>query len=93
MGTPDRTLAALYGRVGGLRLAATHDSREYTAAGRRAFLDRFERAVDPAGELQAEERARRATAARKAYMAELAVKSAVARRARRGGKAGAADGR
>ncbi|MGH2467087.1 MAG: hypothetical protein ACRDGL_05090 [Candidatus Limnocylindrales bacterium] len=78
MKTGDRTLAAMWGRVGGLRLAATHDSHVYTAAGRRAFLDRFEREVDP--ELAPDERARRVEAARKAYFAELAVRSAIARR-------------
>ncbi len=57
-----------------------HDSRETSAAGRKAFLDRFERQVDPDGVLPAEERARRADHARKGYFAALALKSAKARR-------------
>jgi len=49
------------------------------ASGPTAFMARFEREVDPDGTL-AEERARRAEAARKAYFAQLAHKSAKARR-------------
>ena len=44
--------------------------------GRKAFLDRFEKQVDPDGELLPAERARRAEHARKAYFARLAFKSA-----------------
>ncbi len=73
------SLPQLYGRIGGLRLRATHDPHQYTAAGRRAFLDRFEREVDPDGTLPPAERAARAEAARKAYMAALAAKSAAVR--------------
>jgi hypothetical protein len=51
-----------------------------TANARAAFLDRFEREVDPDGVLPAAERARRAAAARKAYFVRLAAKSAEARR-------------
>lgn len=70
---------SLQGRIGGLRLAATHDPREYTANARAAFLARFEAEVDPDGILSPDERTRRATAARKAYFARLAYHSAVAR--------------
>jgi hypothetical protein len=76
-------LAPLYGRIGGLRLAATHDPKAYTAAARRAFAESFERQVDPEGVLPPEERARRAIAAKKAYYAELAYRSAVARSTRK----------
>jgi hypothetical protein len=58
------------------------DASARTAPGRKAFLDRFERQVDPNGELPPTERARRAEHARKAYFARLALKSARARRAR-----------
>jgi hypothetical protein len=51
-----------------------------TAPARKAFLDRFEREVDPDLELSPDERARRADHARKAYFTSLALKSAVARR-------------
>lgn len=51
-----------------------------TEPARKAFLDRFEREVDPDGALDPKERARRAEHARKAYFARLALKSAKARR-------------
>ncbi len=51
-----------------------------TAPARAAFRDRFERQVDPDGTLTADERARRAEHARKAYFLDLARKSAIARR-------------
>ena len=54
----------------------------HTAPARRAFLDRFERQVDPDGVLKPEERARRAEHARKAYFLKLALASAAARRRR-----------
>ena len=76
-------LAKLYGRIGGLRVRATHDPREYTAAARRAFLEGFERQVDPEGCQTPEERRARAAAARKAHFAVLAYRSAVARAKRR----------
>jgi hypothetical protein len=61
------------------------DPVEGTASARTAFLDRFDREVDPAGQLHPDERARRAMHARKAYFARLALKSAKARRERRRG--------
>jgi hypothetical protein len=51
-----------------------------TKAGTSAFLARFEKQVDPTGSLLPEERARRATYARKSYMASLALKASQARR-------------
>ena len=59
-----------------------------TAAGTRAFLDRFEREVDPDGTLDPGERAKRAEHARRAYFTSLAFKSSKKRagRARRAGK-------
>lgn len=50
-----------------------------TKAGTAAFLARFEREVDPHGLLAPEERARRASHARKAYMSGLALKASRAR--------------
>ncbi len=70
------------GRIGAHRLHALHDSREVTAPARAAFLARFEREVDPAGNLPEEERRRRAQHARKAYFANLARLSANARGAK-----------
>jgi hypothetical protein len=51
-----------------------------TAPARKAFLDRFERQVDPDGSLDPAVRAKRAEHARKAYFLALALKSAKARR-------------
>jgi len=62
------------------RWARTSDTSAATAPARRAFLDRFERAVDPDGVLAPAERARRAEHARKSYFLRLALKSAQARR-------------
>ncbi|WP_244975579.1 hypothetical protein [Mycobacterium kubicae] len=44
------------------------------------MLDKFERQVDPDGELSPAERAKRAEHARKAYFKRMALKSAQARR-------------
>lgn len=55
------------------------DPAAHTAPARRAFLDRFEREVDPDGTLPPAERARRAEHARKAYFTRLALASARAR--------------
>lgn len=74
---------ALRGRIGAFRLHATHDPRETTARARAAFLARFEAEVDPDGVLDPDERRRRALAARRAYFAQLALRSAQARRRRR----------
>ena len=60
--------------------AQTPDASAATAPARAAFLDRFEREVDPEGALAPQERARRAEHARKAYFVRLALKSAQARR-------------
>lgn len=57
------------------------DPSAHTAPARRAFLDRFEREVDPDGVLPVAERQRRAEHARKAYFLRLALASAKARRA------------
>lgn len=67
-------------RIAAYSLHSQKDSKEVTASARKAFLDRFERSVDPTGALAPEERARRARAARKAYFTNLALKSAQARR-------------
>jgi hypothetical protein len=53
-----------------------------TAAARAAFASKWEQDVDPLGELDPIERARRAEAARKAHYARMALRSAEVRRAR-----------
>ncbi|CAM3074152.1 hypothetical protein [Mycobacterium intermedium] len=65
--------------------AKTSDRPARTAAARKAALDRFEREVDPNGELPPAERAKRAENARKAYFKRLALKSAQARKRRAAG--------
>jgi hypothetical protein len=77
---------ALRGRIGAYTTHARHDPRETTAAARAAFLERFEHEVDPERVLPPAERERRASAARRAHFALLALKSL---RARRGGRDGA----
>jgi len=71
---------ALSSRLGAhLSWAATADPAARTLPARQAFLDRFEREVDPDGTLSPTERARRGAHARKAYFLRLALKSAQAR--------------
>lgn len=72
---------ALQARLAAHRLHASGGTN--TGPARAAFLDRFEREVDPEGALPPEERTRRADHARKAYFTALALKSAKARRRRR----------
>ncbi len=59
--------------------ANTSDPTARTAPARTAFLRRFEDAVDPERKLPPPERERRAAAARSAFYATLAYKSARAR--------------
>jgi hypothetical protein len=73
----ERVLAA---RIGAHALHAA--GKTNTAPARQAFLDRFERQVDPEGVLPADERARRAEHARKAYFTQLSLRSAQVRRRR-----------
>jgi hypothetical protein len=67
--------------------AKTEDRTARTAKARKAFMDRFEREVDPDGRLDPAERARRAQNARTSYYLKLALKSAQARAARKNGRA------
>ena len=78
------------GRIGAHKLHATHDPQEITAAARAAFLDRFEKEADPDGTLPPEERARRARHLRSAHFSRLALRSAQARRQRKGARDGGA---
>lgn len=63
--------------------AKTEDRTARTAPGNKAFLDRFERQVDPDGVLSPVDRAKRAESARKAYFAGLALRSSLARAKRK----------
>jgi hypothetical protein len=60
----------------------TADRSARTRPARQAFLNRFEREVDPNGELPPDERRRRAEHAKRAYMLRLAKRAVAARRAR-----------
>ncbi len=73
---------SLRGKIGGYRLAATHDSRLTSAPGRAAFMAKFDLAA-ATGTLPGPERERRAKAAKSAYFAALAYRSAQVRAARR----------
>ncbi len=72
---------ALRGRIGAYVTHSKHDSREITEPARAAFLERFEREVDPDFVLPDAERLRRAEHAKKAHFARLARLSALARKA------------
>jgi hypothetical protein len=74
---------SLRARIGAFALHAQGGTS--TRAGTAAFLSRFETAVDPAGSLSPEERAKRATQARKAYFAKLALASSRARSQKKAG--------
>lgn len=67
-------------------LHSKYDGRYLTANARSAFLAKFEEEVDPEQRLSPDERAKRATMARKAYFLRLAMKSTAARRRKAAGK-------
>lgn len=69
----------------------TVDRSARTEPARRAFLARFEAEVDPLGELDPAERARRAKHALKAHYLRMALASAKARRERREAERQAAE--
>jgi hypothetical protein len=60
--------------------ANTSDRTARTSSGTKAFLDRFERQVDPEGVLPEDVRAAMAKHARTAYMLQLAERSVAVRR-------------
>jgi hypothetical protein len=66
-------------RIAAYALHAKYDSRDLTRAARAAFLERFEREVDPESILPPAERHRRAEAAKRAYFLRLARRSAAVR--------------
>jgi hypothetical protein len=69
------------GRLGAhVSWSRTIDRAARTEPGRKGFLARFEREVDPDGVLPERERVRLAEHARKAYMQKLALISAARRR-------------
>ena len=76
------TEKSIRGKLGAYSLHA--QGLTNTAPARKAFNQRFLDEVDPDRTLPETERNRRATAARKAYYARLALKSAQARRRKAG---------
>jgi hypothetical protein len=62
--------------------ARTSDRSARTRPARDAFLARFEKEVDPDGTLPPEERRQRAEHAKRAYMLQLAKRSAVVRKSK-----------
>jgi hypothetical protein len=73
----------LRARLAAYAMHAQHDSRLTSANGRAAFFAKFEREVDPDGQLDVEERRRRAELARRAYFTRLSLAAAKARQAKR----------
>ena len=87
MADPNRQLhgrIAIYKRLAKMTAA---ERKTMTSAASKAWLAKFEREVDPDGTLPDEERARRATYARKSYMQQMARKREAAKRERKGAKA------
>lgn len=76
---PSKEQRKLRARLAAHEMHARNDPRETTKAARKAFFAGFEREVDPDGVLPAEERARRAGHARKAYFTRLSLLAAKAR--------------
>jgi hypothetical protein len=77
-----------WGRIGGLTAWSRNGADTMLSPALKGFAARFERQVDPAGILPPEERARRADRARRAWMLQLAAKSAEARREGKAASAG-----
>lgn len=73
-----------WGRVGGLRAHGLHGPEVMLSAARQGFRARFSRLADPEGRLDPVERQVRASRLQRAYMLELAGKSAAARKKRAG---------
>lgn len=77
---PERSDRAARARKAALTRWSYQDPVAGTAPARQAFLDSFERKVDPEGKLPPAERARRAERLRRVHFSELARKSVEARR-------------
>lgn len=75
--TPEQR--SLRAKLAAHAMHAKHDTRETTVAGRAKFDERFVDEVDPGRVLPEPERQRRASHARRAYFAKLALLSSQAR--------------
>lgn len=67
------------------RWARTPDRAAATAPARRGLIAKFEREVDPEGQLSSAERSRRAEQLLRAHMIRMSLASAERRRRRRAG--------
>jgi hypothetical protein len=80
----DRAEQARRGRVGGLKTAYLHDTRETTANARAAsaasLRERLLREIDPENRLPQDQREVRLARARRAHFIQLSMKAAAARR-------------
>ena len=79
MSTTDRA------QIAALTRHAFSDTKDATKAAHAGFRAKFEREVDPEGELAPDERARRADRLMRAHMLRLSAKSAEARAKRKAG--------
>ena len=80
------------GRIGGLIAWSRNGADTMLSPALKGFAARFEREVDPAGILPPEERAKRADRARRAWMLQLAARSAAVRREGKTAPAGSSAG-
>jgi hypothetical protein len=74
----------MMGRLGAFTMHSRHNARETTAPARAAAWRRYEDMVDPGRVLDAEDRKARATAARRAELIRMSIRSQEVRRERRG---------
>jgi hypothetical protein len=80
------SLISLRNRANALKRWSAEDAREGTRKARETWLNHWLDVVDPDGSLPERERARRAEAARRAWYATLAYRSALARASKKAGR-------
>jgi hypothetical protein len=78
----DPGIATIRARAAAYTMHAMHDPKETTVKARATFNARFIEMVDPLRLLPEAERLRRTECARRAYFSSLALRSAMARRAK-----------
>lgn len=83
MAARDPVQRKINARIAILTRWSREDGRAAAAQAQAGLMRRFEREVDPDGELTPEERHRRAESARRAHMLRLSAKSAKVRRERK----------
>jgi hypothetical protein len=83
---------AAWGRIGGVTAWSRNGIDTMLVPARRGFVAKFEKQVDPEGVLAPEERRRRADCARRAWMLQLAARSAQVRHNGKTAPAGSSAG-